>query len=170
MLIKDISSYKTSLDTEGIDMLSKDAQIHLFHSKKKWGSKRSFDEVYDKFAPQSFTNQTEEKFLAAWKYILYRHYRPSQVVCVGFHHQNLLAMKHYNRNGPKGTMVGVQVRSELMDECGENAIPGVRSSYVDAGNTEEPWLTVKLLKKRDSSAVDFVSFKWICSKEIYVLL
>jgi GTP pyrophosphokinase len=94
LTLKYLGSYKTSLDTEGI-CYKRTPQIHLFDSKKNETQNVSFDEVYDKFALRSFTNQPTRRKVSADT--LSCHYRPSpsRFARLDFIHQNLLAMKRY---------------------------------------------------------------------------
>jgi GTP pyrophosphokinase len=65
MLILRISrSYKTILDTEGIDYVGRPKSI--FEEKMK-AQNVSFDEVYDKFALRIVYKSTHEEKFLAWK-------------------------------------------------------------------------------------------------------
>jgi GTP pyrophosphokinase len=114
---------------EGVEYIIKGRPKSIYSIRRKMLAQNvSFDEVYDKFACELFTNRilNDEKFLA-WKIysIVTDHYRPSpsrlrdwisSPKSTGYEALHITVM------GPKGRWVEVQVRSERMDEIAEKGM------------------------------------------------
>lgn len=175
------SILKGSLDREGLiyTIQGRMKSIFSIHRKMKI-KKRSFEEVYDKFAVRIVyeSDRENEKFLA-WKIysIVTDHFKPHPTRLrdwITSPKSTGYEALHITVIGPEGKWVEVQIRSERMHEIAEKGY-AAHFKYKHGEQNEqgiEEWLNrlQEVLENPESNAVDFVEeFKLsLYAKEIYV--